>query len=148
MSRAVPRSHPGPGAPPAPPTSPRSHPGVLARRGMWRSPGQCSRWLESLGLERYAEAFRDHNITRNVLSSLTPEDLREMGVSAVGDRRRLQDAIIRDGQQGALAAGAPPALAAGTQRRRPLSAPPGADSGGVAVAVAAPPKTTTDLQNY
>ena len=31
---------------------------------------------------------------------------------------------------------------------RSSGAPPGADSGGVAVAVAAPPKTTTDLQNY
>jgi class 3 adenylate cyclase/tetratricopeptide (TPR) repeat protein len=50
-------------------------------------------WLEIQGLGEYAEAFARNKIDRDVLSSLTGEDLKEMGVATVGDRRRLLDAI-------------------------------------------------------
>jgi class 3 adenylate cyclase/predicted ATPase len=50
-------------------------------------------WLRSLGLERYEAAFRENEIDEAVLPSLTPEDLKELGVSAVGHRRKLLDAI-------------------------------------------------------
>jgi class 3 adenylate cyclase/predicted ATPase len=50
-------------------------------------------WLRGLGLERYAPAFRDNNIDGEVLRRLTSEDLRELGVSSIGHRRRLLDAI-------------------------------------------------------
>ena len=50
-------------------------------------------WLRSLGLERYEAAFRENEITRNVLPSLTAEDLKELGVAALGHRRILLDAI-------------------------------------------------------
>ena len=48
-------------------------------------------WLRSLGLEQYEPAFRDNEI--GVLQSLTAEDLKDLGVSLVGHRRRLLDAI-------------------------------------------------------
>ena len=50
-------------------------------------------WLQSLGLERYVPAFRDNEIDWEVLPKLTSEDLQEIGVAAVGHRRKLLDAI-------------------------------------------------------
>jgi class 3 adenylate cyclase len=50
-------------------------------------------WLQSLGLERYAAAFRENEIDETVLPSLTAEDLKEIGVGAIGHRRKLLDAI-------------------------------------------------------
>ena len=50
-------------------------------------------WLQGLGLERYVPAFRDNEIDWEVLPKLTSEDLREIGVAAIGHRRKLLDAI-------------------------------------------------------
>ena len=50
-------------------------------------------WLRSLGLGKYEAAFRENSITEKVLPRLTAEDLKELGVSTVGDRRVLLDAI-------------------------------------------------------
>ena len=50
-------------------------------------------WLVGLGLGRYAQAFRDNEIDGDILSTLTPEDLKDLGVSVVGHRRRLLNAI-------------------------------------------------------
>jgi hypothetical protein len=50
-------------------------------------------WLRSLGLERYEAAFREHEIDRQVLPSLTQEDLKELGVGSVGHRPILLEAI-------------------------------------------------------
>ncbi len=60
-------------------------------------------WLQGLGLERYVPAFRDNEIDWEVLPKLTSEDLREIGVAAIGHRRKLLDAIA------ALGASAPTA---------------------------------------
>jgi class 3 adenylate cyclase len=50
-------------------------------------------WLRGLGLEQYEPAFRANEIDARVLPSLTAEDLKDLGVSLVGHRRRLLDAI-------------------------------------------------------
>jgi class 3 adenylate cyclase/predicted ATPase len=50
-------------------------------------------WLQSLGLERYEPLFRNHEIDWEVLPKLTSDDLREIGVAAVGHRRKLLEAI-------------------------------------------------------
>jgi class 3 adenylate cyclase/tetratricopeptide (TPR) repeat protein len=52
-------------------------------------------WLEQLGLGQYAEAFDANHIDDDVLRGLTAEDLRELGVSSLGHRKRLLDAIAR-----------------------------------------------------
>ena len=52
-------------------------------------------WLRDLGLERYEQAFRDNEINESVLQKLTTEDLKELGVTAVGHRRILLDAIAK-----------------------------------------------------
>jgi predicted ATPase/class 3 adenylate cyclase len=50
-------------------------------------------WLRGLGLERYKEAFQENEVGLDVLSKLTAGDLKEIGVTPVGDRRRLLEAI-------------------------------------------------------
>ncbi len=50
-------------------------------------------WLRSLGLEQYEAAFRENRIDDAVLPRLTAEDLKDLGVGFVGDRRKLLDAI-------------------------------------------------------
>ena len=55
-------------------------------------------WLRSLGLGKYEAAFRENEIDETVLPSLTHETLKELGVTAVGHRLKLLDAIaaLRD----------------------------------------------------
>src|SRR5712671_5644228 len=50
-------------------------------------------WLQDLGLERYVPAFRDNDVDAEVLRKLTAEDLISIGVTSVGHRRKLLDAI-------------------------------------------------------
>jgi len=50
-------------------------------------------WLRKLSLEQYEAAFRENRIDDTVLPSLTAEDLKDLGVGFVGDRRKLLDAI-------------------------------------------------------
>ena len=77
-------------------------------------------WLRGLGLEKYAPAFDENAINWDVLSELTTDDLKEIGVAAVGDRRRLLAAIAALGE-GALPAEPAPvqsSAAAGAERRQ------------------------------
>ena len=50
-------------------------------------------WLRGLGLEQYAQLFRDNDIDGELLCGLTAEDLKELGISSFGHRRRLLNAI-------------------------------------------------------
>src|ERR1700754_984838 len=50
-------------------------------------------WLRGLGLERYERAFRDNDVDAETLPSLTADDLRELGVTSLGHRKRLLSAI-------------------------------------------------------
>ena len=72
-------------------------------------------WLRGLGLGQYEEKFRDNKIDADLLPRLTVDDLKDIGVSVVGDRRRLLDAI-------ALIAGAGPASPAKSSPSKVLQA--------------------------
>jgi len=50
-------------------------------------------WLKRLGLEEYEHAFRENAIDADVLPKLNAEDLKDLGITAVGHRRKLLDAI-------------------------------------------------------
>jgi class 3 adenylate cyclase/tetratricopeptide (TPR) repeat protein len=50
-------------------------------------------WLRTLGLGQYEAAFRENSVGMDVLPNLTAGDLKDLGVNAVGDRRRLLHAI-------------------------------------------------------
>jgi class 3 adenylate cyclase/tetratricopeptide (TPR) repeat protein len=75
-------------------------------------------WLQSLGLSRYETLFRDNEIDWAVLPKLTSDDLREIGVVAIGHRRKLLDAIA------ALSTAVPHAVATAA----PADAPGPADA--------------------
>ncbi|KAF8389893.1 hypothetical protein HHK36_024411 [Tetracentron sinense] len=51
------------------------------------------RWLEELGLGKYACIFEIHEVDEEALPLLTFEDLKEMGINAVGIRRKMYSAI-------------------------------------------------------
>ena len=50
-------------------------------------------WLRGLGLGKYEAVFRENEIDETVLPNLTAEDLKELGIAALGHRRKLLDAI-------------------------------------------------------
>ncbi len=50
-------------------------------------------WLRGLGLGQYEPMFRDNGVDSEVLPHLTADDLRDMGVTAIGHRRKLLQAI-------------------------------------------------------
>ena len=50
-------------------------------------------WLREQGLEQYAQAFRDNAIDEEILPKLTADDLKDLGVTLVGHRRKLLAAI-------------------------------------------------------
>ncbi len=54
---------------------------------------QIRAWLEGEGLGKYAEIFAAQDIGVDLLSDLSDADLRELGVTSLGDRKRLLKAI-------------------------------------------------------
>ncbi|KAI5067828.1 hypothetical protein GOP47_0018356 [Adiantum capillus-veneris] len=55
-------------------------------------------WLQNLGLGKYAQQFEAHEVDIEVLPLLTFDDLKEMGITAVGSRRKLFFAIQQLGK--------------------------------------------------
>jgi class 3 adenylate cyclase/predicted negative regulator of RcsB-dependent stress response len=82
-------------------------------------------WLESLGLEPYAAAFRANAIDADTLGALTDDDLRELGVAAIGHRKKLLTAIAAlsapEPAAPPIAAPTPAPSAASGGERRPLT---------------------------
>src|SRR5438874_8958732 len=79
-------------------------------------------WLKGLGLEGLVPAFRDNDIDAEVLPKLTADDLIGLGVTSIGHRRKLLDAIATFGAEGPATTGTAaahdaPALA-GAERRQ------------------------------
>jgi SAM domain (Sterile alpha motif) len=52
-------------------------------------------WLRELGLERYARALRENDVDAEILRTLAAEDLKELGVTSLGHRKRLLEAIAQ-----------------------------------------------------
>jgi hypothetical protein len=48
-----------------------------------------SQWLEAIGCGEYTGAFRTHKIEAEMLTELTEGDLKELGVTALGDRKKI-----------------------------------------------------------
>ena len=83
-------------------------------------------WLRSIGLGQYEVAFRDNEIDDDVLWKLTADDLKDLGVTIVGHRRKIMTAIA---ELSALGCGSPcscgnqaPAAASSRQLRPRQSA--------------------------
>jgi class 3 adenylate cyclase len=82
-------------------------------------------WLRELGLERYVEAFEANDIDTAVLHSLNADDLKELGVTSLGHRKKLLEAIATLGEPAgrpmAAPAEAPRAATAREAERRQLT---------------------------
>jgi class 3 adenylate cyclase len=91
-------------------------------------------WLRQLGLERYEAAFRENDVSAAILSDLTADDLKELGVVSVGHRRQLLEAIaalrtsampagdlVKTDRGSAEGAARDPRSTASTAERRPLT---------------------------
>jgi class 3 adenylate cyclase len=56
-------------------------------------PSRLSDWLSALGLQTYESAFVDNDIGFELLPEITSDDLRDIGITSVGHRRLLLQAI-------------------------------------------------------
>jgi SAM domain (Sterile alpha motif) len=88
---------------------------------------QVAEWLEKLGLGQYAQRFAENDIDFALVAKLNDTELKELGVTSRGHRKRLLEAIA---QRVAAAPSPTPAeerawtLTAtfrGAQRRPPIS---------------------------
>ena len=52
-----------------------------------------SEWLESIGLAEHARAFSDNGVDAELLPDLSNDDLKDMGVARLADRKRILKAI-------------------------------------------------------
>ncbi len=59
---------------------------------------QVGEWLEQLGLGEYAETFAQNKIKFEHLRDLSEDDLKELGIMAMGDRKALMRAIAATGE--------------------------------------------------
>src|ERR1700735_989463 len=77
-------------------------------------------WLRSLVLGKYEAVFRENEIDETVRPDLTAEDLKELGVTALGHRRKLLAAIaaLRDDASGKV-----PSVDAATTSSAPSARP-------------------------
>ncbi len=74
-------------------------------------------WLHGLGLQQYEQAFCDNAIDAAVLPELTADDLKDLGVSLVGHRRKLLAAIAALRSEGSSLPLAPNEGVATAERR-------------------------------
>jgi class 3 adenylate cyclase len=84
---------------------------------------EVSSWLRDLGLGDYGQAFQANHIDVEVLPRLTADDLIALGITSIGHRRKLLDAIASL-QSGTAPASAQPAavtIRPGHAERRQLT---------------------------
>jgi class 3 adenylate cyclase/tetratricopeptide (TPR) repeat protein len=82
-------------------------------------------WLEGLSLGRYAQSFAENGVDFDVLPDLTDQDLKEIGVTMLGHRRKLLRAIANlkasEKITPAVAAAPPAPRTADTRERRQVT---------------------------
>eukprot|EP00965_Chrysotila_dentata_P161290 5326101-Pleurochrysis_carterae.AAC.1 len=54
---------------------------------------EVAAWVKALGLPEWVDAFEQHRIQGDVMFSLNEENLKEMGVTAAGDRLYIVDCL-------------------------------------------------------
>ena len=64
-------------------------------------------WLHRIGLGQYAGVFRSNEIDASLVRGLTGDELKEMGIAALGHRKKLLDAIAALGPAPESAAACP-----------------------------------------
>ena len=80
--------------------------------------GDIRQWLESLGLEQYADAFKEDDIELDIVAELTDDDLKELGLSLGHRRKLLRAASVLSKDESAAAPVAPNGANAQHQARQ------------------------------
>ncbi|MBL4908283.1 MAG: hypothetical protein JKX94_12580, partial [Sneathiella sp.] len=57
-------------------------------------------WIVSIGLEKYLAALEIEEIDLDIVETLSDSDLKELGISKLGDRRRFLKAVEKRFQAG------------------------------------------------
>ena len=84
-------------------------------------PNGVTRWLEEIGLGEHAKSFVENDIGFNLLTRLSAEDLKELGLS-IGHRRRFLDAAAKLKEAASEGAGiSSPSAPHGEAERRQLT---------------------------
>jgi class 3 adenylate cyclase/tetratricopeptide (TPR) repeat protein len=78
-------------------------------------------WLETLGLGQYARSFAENDVDFVVLSELSDADLKELGVTSLGHRKRLLTAIGALGRVASPAMPVAPTASAPSGERRQVT---------------------------
>jgi SAM domain (Sterile alpha motif) len=55
------------------------------------------KWLDSLGLAQYADAFEANDLDIDLLRQIDDQILKDIGVSSAGHRLRIRNAIAKLG---------------------------------------------------
>ncbi len=76
-------------------------------------------WLRELGLADYAGAFEENGVDAALLPELTNEDLKDLGIARLSDRKRLLKAIAKlsEGDDQGEAGASPTAAFEGERRQ-------------------------------
>jgi class 3 adenylate cyclase len=56
---------------------------------------EVRKWLESIGVGQYGDAFEANKIDMDLLRQVDDQILKDIGVSAAGDRLRIRNAIAK-----------------------------------------------------
>ena len=62
-------------------------------RRSWSSMSAVRRWLETIGLGQYADAFATNEIDIALLRKVDDQTLKDIGISTGGHRLRIRNAI-------------------------------------------------------
>ncbi len=52
-----------------------------------------AQWLEGLSLGQFAEAFAENGVDLDLLAEITNDDLKDLGVARLADRKRILNAV-------------------------------------------------------
>ncbi len=78
-------------------------------------------WLTDLGLERYANAFAENGVDLPLLPELTNEDLKDLGIDRLVDRKMLLKAIASISESEDAPEAEPAAVSTGEGERRQVT---------------------------
>ncbi|MEM6407172.1 MAG: AAA family ATPase [Pseudomonadota bacterium] len=73
---------------------------------------KLSDWLTELGLGDYVETFQENDIDWSIIPELTTDDLKDLGVTSIGLRRKFIKAVSELGTPAASSKAKPPATEA------------------------------------
>jgi class 3 adenylate cyclase len=82
---------------------------------------QVADWLEKLGLGQYAQRFAENDIDFALLTKLNDGDLKELGVTSLGHRKRLLEAVSERAAAATALAPAEPKSPDTAERRQVFS---------------------------